>query len=369
MKLIDEYRALKESGHFSAFAGMNTKDGFRGGYRDIIDESTLRRLYIIKGSAGSGKSTLMKRIGAYVTSSGHKVKYYLCGSDADSVDCIVIDDALAVLDGTSPHAHEMKYPGGVSRLIDVTTFFDAAQLERARDEIIRLTDEKRECFDSAYTCIAALSRVREDMQKRAERMLLHEKFDAFVERTLGKMMLADRGCDDCELILNSVGMKGKCRLDTLERCAERTLYIKDEYFTAFAAMNAIYEKLTRDSRAVTVVRDPYLPSCYRGIFVNEARVYFTVEASEYDENHASSDEKVTEVNMARFTDKERVKAERQTLRAGQKCAEMLEHEALRHLATAGERHFALEKIYSSAMDFAGLEKLTRRLCCEISDIL
>lgn len=369
MEFTDSYSLLEQDRHHCAFAGMNTGGGFRGEYSRLIDESALRRLYIIKGSAGSGKSTLMKRCGKFAEEAGCSVKYYLCGSDADSVDCIVIDGRLAMLDGTSPHAHEMKYPGGVSRLVDTAAFFDCALLERAREEIIRLTDEKRSCFDSAYSFLSALSTVRGDMNVRSRRVVDHTKLEKFVDRIVRKMSLERREHERHELVLSSIGMKGKHRLDTLEARARRVLYIRDEYLTAFAATAAIAERLMRDGRAVTLVRDPVLPECLRGVFVEESTTYFTLDAPRGFVGDSTADERASVVNMSRFIDRAALENERAALRMAQKCACRLEREALFHLSAAGERHFALERIYSSAMDFEALDSLTLRLCRELSELL
>ena len=45
------------------FAGANTEAGFCGSYPEIAGESSLTRLYIVKGGPGTGKSTLMRRVG------------------------------------------------------------------------------------------------------------------------------------------------------------------------------------------------------------------------------------------------------------------------------------------------------------------
>ena len=42
---------------------MNTSDGFKCYFDKVFDPSVLNSLYIIKGGSGTGKSTMMKRIG------------------------------------------------------------------------------------------------------------------------------------------------------------------------------------------------------------------------------------------------------------------------------------------------------------------
>jgi ABC-type cobalamin/Fe3+-siderophores transport system ATPase subunit len=125
------------------FAGANTDAGFRSSYAAIAAEESLERLYIIKGSAGCGKSTLMKKIAREAECEGHSVRYYLCGSDAESLDSVVIDGRIAVLDGTPPHSVDMIFPGAKSELVDLSRFLDTAALEREREAIVHHTTAKR----------------------------------------------------------------------------------------------------------------------------------------------------------------------------------------------------------------------------------
>ncbi|HET7580084.1 MAG TPA: PRK06851 family protein [Bacillales bacterium] len=72
----------------------------------FIDNLTdgLNKRYIVKGRAGSGKSTMMKKVGRYAEEKGLSVQYFHCAFDPESCDMVVIPSlSTAVLDGTAPH--------------------------------------------------------------------------------------------------------------------------------------------------------------------------------------------------------------------------------------------------------------------------
>ncbi|MCH1627343.1 PRK06851 family protein [Fredinandcohnia quinoae] len=74
---------------------------------NFIDNITedINKRYIIKGRPGSGKSTLMKKIGKHAENLGLSVEYFLCAFDPKSIDMVIIPSiSVAILDGTSPHA-------------------------------------------------------------------------------------------------------------------------------------------------------------------------------------------------------------------------------------------------------------------------
>ncbi len=84
------------------FPGSNTADGFFSFYDYIVNP---RRIFIIKGGPGVGKSTLMKNIGTRFNEKGYDIEYYYCSSDSNSLDGVVIPDlGVAVIDGTAPHS-------------------------------------------------------------------------------------------------------------------------------------------------------------------------------------------------------------------------------------------------------------------------
>ena len=72
------------------FIGVNTSDGFRWCLNGIPDEGDLKRAYIIKGAAGTGKSTLMKNVAEHFENAGTQIVRFLCSSDPDSLDAVLI---------------------------------------------------------------------------------------------------------------------------------------------------------------------------------------------------------------------------------------------------------------------------------------
>ncbi|MBQ8334426.1 MAG: hypothetical protein IJX93_11715, partial [Clostridia bacterium] len=155
--IYDNWLAVETGADY--FAGANTPSGFQSSYDTIADESRLDRVYIIKGGSGTGKSTLMRKIGSAAEKRGTECRYYLCGSDPDSLDCVVIGGRIAVLDGTAPHVREMKVPGASSAIIDVSKFWDPAALEPHRHELEERAALKSAAYASCYRWLAAADEV------------------------------------------------------------------------------------------------------------------------------------------------------------------------------------------------------------------
>lgn len=87
--------------HF--FLGANSEEGFSSLYEQLLG-GRFDDLLILKGGAGSGKSTFMRRVGAAVERTGERVVYINCSGDPDSLDgAIFLDRRAAIVDGTAPH--------------------------------------------------------------------------------------------------------------------------------------------------------------------------------------------------------------------------------------------------------------------------
>ncbi len=85
-----------------------------GGAQDFIPSITkrLQRRILIKGLPGTGKSTLMKALGAEAEKRGFDVLYGWCGLDTNSIDLIQFPElSVCILDATAPHVYGLERPG------------------------------------------------------------------------------------------------------------------------------------------------------------------------------------------------------------------------------------------------------------------
>ncbi|WP_342513307.1 hypothetical protein MKY34_00520 [Sporosarcina sp. FSL K6-1522] len=84
------------------------------GAQDFIPSITkgLERRILIKGLPGTGKSTLMKALGAEAEKRGFDVLYGWCGLDPAGVDLVQFPElSLCILDATQPHVYDPELPG------------------------------------------------------------------------------------------------------------------------------------------------------------------------------------------------------------------------------------------------------------------
>jgi len=352
---------LRETGEKEEyFVGMNTGRGFVGKYSEIIQEKKLKRLYIIKGAAGTGKSTLMKRCAIACEEIGYKVSYYRCSSDPDSLDCVVINDSVSILDGTKPHSLDMTYPGAVSQLVDVTSFWDSYALRGLRDEIIRITDEKKVAFTDGYSLLSDISGLAMERYNSSIRFVLLDKLDKYITRLITAFGKSRGIGERRQVIIRSVGMNGCVRLNTLEHTASTIIKVNDVYASAYHFMDMLAGRLTKSGYDIITSPDPITPELICDIFIPQNKTLITLDSS------LNADK---QINMIRFVDTVKLSETRGIMRLSLKCSEALLSEAVNVFKNAGKAHFKLEQIYSSAMDFGSLnayvEELNNRIISEL----
>ncbi|WP_431804031.1 hypothetical protein [Halobacillus andaensis] len=119
------------------FLGSSTPEGVIDYIPNLTED--LQRRYFIKGRAGTGKSTFLRKVASEAEQNGHSVEIYHCGFDPESIDMVVVRDlGFCVFDSTAPHEYFPERKGDI--VIDLYAETVAAGTdERFAEEIAELT--------------------------------------------------------------------------------------------------------------------------------------------------------------------------------------------------------------------------------------
>lgn len=145
------------------FLGGNTCRGFFSYYSHIISPQEAKRIFILKGGPGVGKSTFMKNVAERMLESGYDIENMHCSSDSNSLDGIVIPEiGIAMIDGTAPHVIDPKYPGAVDEIINLGEFWDNSILYKKKQTIVDTKMEISQYYTRAYRHLAAAACIFDD---------------------------------------------------------------------------------------------------------------------------------------------------------------------------------------------------------------
>ena len=160
------------------FLGANTPAGFVSMYDQISNNEKLKKIYVIKGGAGTGKSSLMKKIGEDCCNDATLVERIHCSSDPDSLDAVIVEEkGFAILDGTPPHPMEPKYPGAVETLVNLYPSWDEEKLEKNVERIKQYVKEYTDCHRKACAYLSAVASLFKENRRVAEPCVDYKKMD------------------------------------------------------------------------------------------------------------------------------------------------------------------------------------------------
>lgn len=343
---------MEEATHF--FLGANSGQGFQNLFEPFCRMEHHNDLLVLKGGPGSGKSTMMKKIGKAMEARGEKVEYLHCSGDPFSLDGINIPGIrTAIVDGTSPHIIEPKYPAAVERYVNLGQFYDIAAAKAARNEIVRYTDECSEAYRRAYRALAASRQMDESANVLAAEGLDYGKLQ---RRTKGIIAREIRGIgsggSDRYRFLESVTYSGDIVwFKSAEKIAQRIYHIYDSFSLAGSMLDQIHEAAKARGYGSILCPDPEHMDRLRHILIPELELAFVtigrdvkIDSTPYRRIHI--DAMVSAEHLQRWKGR---------LKFLVKMRKTLRQEGIESLKDAKASHDALEALYYPRINISGLD--------------
>lgn len=334
----------------------NSAGGFCSYYENAFDTRKFSKIYVIKGGSGTGKAFFMRRVAQNAEKYGYSVRYIYCSSDAESLDAVIINELkVAVLDGTSPHVYEPHTIGAVESFVNLGDFLDEAKLSKNRALIERVTLEKQKGFVKAYRALASYKSLSDNIADMVKPTLNFEKINKFALKFVDNV---EKGTQNEEILLvRAIGMRGLSSFDTYYELAEIYYEIEDYFESAHFLTNEIYLLMKQKGVDIRISRHPIIPSRIDALRTEREGLTFEIGNGMNDATRR--------INMKRFIDVSQIQKIRQDYRATVRARDYSLDVALAEFEKVKEKHFILERIYGSAMDFVAKEQFTDEFCKKI----
>ncbi|MBE6696969.1 MAG: hypothetical protein E7581_00435 [Ruminococcaceae bacterium] len=342
------------------FAAANTQDGFVSYYADCFDRQDISQLYMIKGGPGTGKSRFLGDVASAALRRGWEVEYYYCSSDPGSLDGLVLTHAkkgkIALADTTPPHVMEPMLPGVRDVIVNLGDFWDREALAKQNKQIRVLDAYKQQGFSQAHGYLhtaGSLLRIRDSLVAPcvcSDRVLrTASRIASHFPKGDGKPWHIGL-CD-------SIGMRGKVHFDTYERLADSVVVLLPFYGLEYAVMQKLCDAARE--RGSQCYRAPHVlqPCMTSALYFPENRLCVTTA-----EPARNTGAHVRRVDLRRLCNPDALRGVRGRARFAAKMAQSALDAACECFARAGEYHFELESLYTSAMDFDAKENFTATFC-------
>ena len=340
------------------FASANTTQSFRCYFDRIFDPNKLEKIFIVKGGPGTGKSSLMRQIALLAEDSGFSVERFLCSSDPDSLDGILITDLkFAMIDGTAPHNVDPIYPGIVENIINTVSYCNIADLVCQKSRIISLNREKKRCYGKAYRFLNAAGEIESEILMGTKDSFLTEKADRFLERLCKKVFIPrNKGFESIRLT-ESFNRYGLTVLNSFAEDSKTVYLLQDFHYSAYLLLDSLYQKAKTAGQSFLFSCSCLFPDHVSSLYFPEQSIAFVVENDKkYREQWERNGKTVIPVNLKRFVSENYPRDHKQKLRFARRCAEMLREGAAESFSDASRAHGELERIYIASMDFQALNR-------------
>lgn len=330
------------------YPGGNTPEGFFSYYHDILDRRRVKKLAVIKGGPGTGKSTFLKKLGATLQSKGEPITFLHCSSDPDSLDGIYLArHNSAVIDGTAPHMTDAKYLGAYDTVFNFCDFIGDIS---DKETVLTESQMASATFSEGYCYLRSAGALLDLMHQRSEQVLLEDEIRSFA-MDMTKRISAFSANGFCQTAFLSA-----ITADGFRNFLDENL--KDYYVIAIDSevgdsSNRLMEtvKTACCLRNIDVITCPCPMNPQKAEHLIFPSANFALVTSNVYHPYAKADE------MIPFTDfmKHRVPN-----RAPQMMYDGVLRLATQTFSQAREHHNRLEAVYKTVTDYASIESLYQK---------
>ncbi len=349
------------------FLGGNTSEGFFSYYDYLIRQSEAQKIYVIKGGPGTGKSTIMKKVGEWAAEAGFETDYIYCSSDPDSLDGLVVPEMkIAMVDGTAPHIVDPKNPGAVDTIVHLGDCWNESKMKKNKADIINTNSKIKEKFRLSYEHLKAAGTLYSAKNKIYEKIVKHEELAKAQTEIIHSEIKGYSSCGTAwrrKLFASSYGPKGYI-------CHAETIGCEKKYVLRGFAAPMITKKITDvlgeygyDTELFYNPLAPseeiahiYVPELQLGIFTEDLFSGISTDGAEIIDTRNAADQYLFDEYADEIDNLNRA-VNRQT------------DEACKIIASAKSLHDKLEGYYIPNMDFAAIGRRCEKIIKELEAMI
>lgn len=346
------------------FLGGNTPSGFYSLYHELSQPEHMQALYILKGGAGCGKSSLMKRVGRHAQAAGLAAVEILCSGDPESLDALILPQlATAIVDGTAPHVVEPKCPGVVERYVDLSQFYSWVGLQAVKGDILAATHAYQSHYKQVYRCLGAAGTLRQDVYESLSPPDLQQKLAKRAKGIIAReLKRGGQGGQLSQRFLSAVTHQGYLTLwDTVRAQASRVYELQDRYGLAHHLLSPILTAALAAGHDAVACPDPMAPDRLAHLILPGLSLAFVTSFP----GHAWPHHSYRRLRLDAAAEDASPHLNRPRLRFTRKIAAALEEEAFSALSLAKSAHDELETLYNPHVNFSGVYDTADNLAREI----
>lgn len=341
------------SANESYFAAANGYTGFRSLFSEIFNPKEMSRMFILKGGPGTGKSTLMKNLLIHGEKMGYYTEAVYCSSDPDSLDGVILSSQgkkISVIDGTAPHECDAVFPGAADELVNLADGFDTERLTENRNEIISISSHKKSCYGDAYMLLRSAGSIHENICAYYSKYADYNRAELMSDQICERIS-SNKNSPPKRIYTSAFGKKGYTVIRRKAHGDLEETTIRGDGVGEYIFMSILAKKLLRMGAVRELHLSPFSGDIYERI-VTDTHTFEVTHSGLTTLSFSNQDALLDPLFQKLF----------------ELHASLLDL-AREKLSEAANHHFALEAIYSKAVNFRNNDKILNRLITSVDSIL
>ncbi len=347
------------------FLGTNTPDGFKHCSSALYDSSNGWHTYLLKGGAGTGKSTFLRSV--YEHFGDESAEVFCCSADPASLDAIRLPHQKKLfIDGTAPHVMEPTFWNVTEEIVPLFLATRQKLIGAHANAILLLSQENSSLHAQCRKLLKAAQGILADNRQTEEKALRIDKLEKFATQLASTEWtpLSQSGVQEHRFI-SAVTPEGFTVLSsTVQALCPRIFAIEDEHgAVADALLKQLLRHAITDGQHCVVCPCPLFPeSSVEHLLLPNIGVAF-VTSNRY---HKVDYPVFRRVHASRFLKTAGIQEHRNLLHFQSKAAQELLQQASQLMAKAKTIHDQLEKLYAAATDWGVINTLTKDLLASLT---
>lgn len=344
---------------YTTFCAANSGKGFISFFDTLLDEKS-KKIYYIKGGPGCGKSTLMRKI----AKNAKDAELILCSGDPQSLDGVLLAKENAIIiDATSPHSHEPKFPGIGGEIIDLGICWEPEKLNKKK--IISLHEQKSMLYKACYHFLSSAKTLHEGITLPLTYKINRQKLLATADKILKQNALWDANgaaTAPSRRFLSGISPDGRItHSDTFLKLGKNIILLEDRWFMGTLLLQYLDRALNENGiHHINGYHPLFGQPILQHMMIPAASLSIVSKDGLFPLN--IPDESVIKtIHMQSFLDKEYLQENKNKLTFLKRMERELLNEAEEKLKEARDLHLKIEQEYAMGCNFSAADEIKEKL--------
>ncbi|MGN1227372.1 MAG: hypothetical protein ACI4TX_01885 [Christensenellales bacterium] len=320
-------------------ASANTGNGFVDNFDYILNKNLNHFCFILKGGSGTGKSTLLKKVGKNFENANYDVEYFHCSSDFNSLDGVrIIDLNVSIIDGTAPHTKDSILPSVYDKIVNLGDYIDF-KVSAHKKKILNLVELKKQQYDTIYNYLNICNKLEEITFNENIKDFNIDNYNQIYKQILIKLNLKQQktNANIRKLFIHYIGDNGIENAINLNNY-KQVITINEDNYTNYKILNQLQNEINNFGYSTIQFYD-IISNKITAIYVEKLRILIlSNNTNKHNKNIINFNEKIKNNVL---------------------------HKVSNALNKAKKHHKEIEKIYIENVDFEGINELTSKLILDI----